>query len=245
MKERYYMGKADQRLGKKGEFKVFGELLARNLTIYPPLFDVEGIDCVVRNKNNAHIDIQVKTRTDNKLWDVSELKPREDLFIIVYVTEPKEQFWVLPSKIYDQYSRKIKYKGKKTSRLIINKNNESALHEYYGDYAFDKLVDFGTGKHNFSKTKNVLKPHIQAEHYKQPDFYPIVMGILKSAGRPLKRQEIVNKVKEQIYERFSDADKVTLKNGDERWKNTLRFAISHLAMQKKITSKTKNQWQVV
>jgi hypothetical protein len=134
------MGKEDQRLGKKGEFSVFGELLVRNLTVYYPLFDVEGIDCIVRNDKGAHIDIQVKTRRLVKLWDVSELKPREDLFIACCLIEPKEQIWVIPSKIFQELSTTINYKGRKISRLIMSNQKERTLLEYQGDYGFNSLV---------------------------------------------------------------------------------------------------------
>lgn len=151
------MGREDQRLGKKGEFRVFGELLSRDLTVYYPLFDVEGIDCIVKNKQGAHIDIQVKTRTDSKLWDVNDLKPRDDLFIAVCITEPKEQTWIIPSKVFQQVSINTSYKGRKLNRLIMNKKNEKELLEYQGDYGFNSLIDFVPGEDRFTSHTSTQK----------------------------------------------------------------------------------------
>jgi hypothetical protein len=240
------MGREDQRLGKKGEFRIFGELLTRDLTVYYPLFDVEGIDCIVRNKNGKHIDIQIKTRKDTKLWDVSGLKPRANFFIVVYVTEPKDQFWVLPSEEFIKFSKTVTYNGKKISRLIINSSNEEGFLKYQGDYGFKNIINFGEFNGVPFKSKNsvLMKKHIDVPHYKMQDFYPIVLEILKVSNKPLKRKEIVAKVREQIYDKLEDADKEILKSGGQRWEKTLMWAISHLSMQKSIISKTKNQWEL-
>jgi len=72
----------------------------------------------------------------------------------------------------------------------------------------------------------------------------MIIEILKAQNAPLKRKEIVAKVKEQIYDKLSDADKDILKGGNQRWEETLLWAITHLAKQKTIISKTKNQWEL-
>ena len=76
------------------------------------------------------------------------------------------------------------------------------------------------------------------------DFYPMIIEILKAQNAPLKRKEIVAKVEEQIYDKLSDADKEVLKGGNQRWKETLLWAITNLAKQKIIISKSKNQWEL-
>jgi len=244
------MGKEDQRLGKKGEFRVFGELLARDLTVYYPLFDVEGIDCIVRNKSGKHIDIQIKTRKEERLWDVPELKPREDLFIVLYVTETGEtkndKFWVLPSEDFVKFSRTHIVRNKKIYRLQINKSNEDELQKYTGDVGFNRIVNFGRSEKSHNQIKNhvATKKHISVPHYKMEDFYPLIIEILKAQNAPLKRKEIVAKVEEQIYDKLSDADKDILKGGNQRWKETLLWAITNLAKQKIIISKSKNQWEL-
>lgn len=241
------MGKEDQRLGKKGEFRVFGELLSRNLTVYYPLFDVEGIDCIVRNEKGEHIDIQVKTRTDIKLWDVAGLTPRSDLYIVILVMKPEEQIWVIPSEVYMKLSRTHTAEGgKKVSRLIISSGNEEELQKYNGSFGFNKLVNFisATDKSRRSVTTTEIKPRISAQHYKQADFYPIILQTLEKSKAPLGRQEMIDRISEQLSDKFSDADKAILKGGRVRWRSTLRFAISHLAMEKQIVSKGRNQWQL-
>ena len=76
------------------------------------------------------------------------------------------------------------------------------------------------------------------------NFYPMIIEILKAQNAPLKRKEIVAKVEEQIYDKLSDADKEVLKDGNQRWKETLLWAITHLAKQKIIISKSKNEWEL-
>lgn len=240
------MGKEDQRLGKKGEFRIFGELLTRDLTVYYPLFDVEGIDCIVRNRYGEHIDIQIKTRRNTKLWDVIELKPRPNFFIIVYVTEPNDEFWVLPSEEFVKFSKINVHNGKRIFRLTINNNNEEKLLKYHGDYSFKNIINFDGTLEKSDKPKNMqlTKVRINRVHYKQGDFYPIIIQILKKANRPLRRQEIRELIKEQLYTNFSEADKEKLNGGGERWEKTLMWAISHLAMDKVIVSKIKNKWEL-
>lgn len=94
-----------------------------------------------------------------------------------------------------------------------------------------------------SKNSDVTKKHISATHYKMQDFYPIILQILK-LNKPLKRQEIVTKVRKQIYDRLSETDKEILKSGGQRWEETLRWAITHLAKDGVIVSKIKNQWEL-
>ena len=99
-------------------------------------------------------------------------------------------------------------------------------------------------KGNFSLEKAIVRPHIGTKHYKQKDFYPLITKVLEEIHEPLRRQDIVDRIKTIAYDTFSDADKKVLKNGNERWENTLRWAVSRMAMEKKILSVGRNQWQL-
>jgi len=114
------------------------------------------------------------------------------------------------------------------------------------DYAPKRIIDLEDQKKYIIKQKIMLplKSIYLHPHYKQKDFYPMIIEILKAQNAPLKRKEIVAKVEEQIYDKLSDVDKEVLKGGNQRWKETLLWAITNLAKQKIIISKTKNQWEL-
>lgn len=130
------MGKDTQILGKQGELFVFSKLLNEGITVYSPFFDVEGIDCIIRTKTGEHIDIQVKTRTDEKLFDVRNLTSRPDFYVICHLAKTEET-WVLPSSVFKKYSSKHGI----VNRLIINGTNEKELLQYQGDYGFKSLLE--------------------------------------------------------------------------------------------------------
>jgi len=120
------------------------------------------------------------------------------------------------------------------------------LQKHTEDYALKKIPSFEGSEKVYNQIKNhvATKKHISVPHYKKEDFYPLIIEILKAQNAPLKRKEIVAKVEEQIYDKLSDADKDILKGGNQRWKETLLWAITNLAKQKIIISKSKNQWEL-
>ena len=60
------MGKDTQLLEKQGEFYVFHKLLGREIAMYVPIFDIEGIDCIIRTPKGTHIDIQTRKNANLK-----------------------------------------------------------------------------------------------------------------------------------------------------------------------------------
>ncbi|MFA6049180.1 MAG: hypothetical protein WC792_04545 [Candidatus Micrarchaeia archaeon] len=141
------MGKETQILGKQGEFFVFQKLLERELSVYAPLFDIEGIDCIIRTPKGQHIDIQVKTRQETPLFDVrGKADARDDFFIVCFLAE-RQKAWVLPSKVFFKECLKSNYKGVAINRMIIGKEKEVELARYEDDRGFDALVEHvGSGK---------------------------------------------------------------------------------------------------
>lgn len=68
-------------IGKQGELRVIGELLRQGFMVYVPIVDIEGTDCIIRNRD-TYIGVQVKTRESAKtlLFDVKRFKPTPNLF---------------------------------------------------------------------------------------------------------------------------------------------------------------------
>ncbi len=98
--------------GKRGEYMVIGKLLQKGFTVYTPVADVEGIDCIIRNDKGRLIEIQIKTRNrndeDNRHFRVKDFKPHQDFFICCYMIDTDE-LWTIPS-----------YKFYKVSYLLQN-----------------------------------------------------------------------------------------------------------------------------
>jgi len=185
------MGKDTQLLGKQGEFFVFHKLLEREITVYAPIFDIEGIDCIIRTPKGKHIDIQVKTRKKEALFDYrGELSPRSDLYIICHIAE-QEKTWVLPSKIFSKFSTKSKYKGTTLNRLTITKKIRKELLDYEDDEGFDALVrQAGTGKVKTKSGWQWLK-----QKYLQPGAKKIEIrpGMTKNTKEVYKRIQKMQK----------------------------------------------------
>lgn len=87
-------------VGKQGEYKVIGKLMSEGLTIYTPVADIEGIDCIIRNEYCRLIELQIKTRNkneeENRQFRVRDLKPNKNFFVACYFIDTNE-LWVIPS----------------------------------------------------------------------------------------------------------------------------------------------------
>ena len=86
--------------GKRGEYMVIGKLLEKGFTVYTPVADIEGIDCIIRNDTGRLIEIQIKTRNEReeegRQFRVKDLKPHKDFFIACYLID-KDELWIIPS----------------------------------------------------------------------------------------------------------------------------------------------------
>src|SRR3989344_6068327 len=80
--------------GKRGEYRVIGKLMESGFTVYVPILDIEGIDCIIKNDTGRLIEIQIKTRnkkdSDNRQFKLKSLRPHKDLFICCYMIDTNE-----------------------------------------------------------------------------------------------------------------------------------------------------------
>ena len=97
------------------------------LTVYTPVVDIEGIDCITHNDRGRLIKIQIKTRNlndkEHKSFCVNKFKADYDFFICCYLID-KDQLWVIPSLNYDKIAG-TNHKGQRV--LILNDNGSQQL----------------------------------------------------------------------------------------------------------------------
>ena len=126
--------------GKRGEYMVIGKLLEKGFTVYTPVADVEGIDCIIRNEKKRLIQIQVKTRNENgedgRFFTIKDFKPDSDFFICCYLIDTDE-LWVIPSYSFYKLSRLDENKGTRT--LAMNMIAKRELSKYKDDLGLDLL----------------------------------------------------------------------------------------------------------
>ncbi len=103
--------------GKRGEYRVIGKLMEKGFTVYVPVLDIEGIDCIIKNDMGRLIEIQIKTRnkkdSNNRQFKLKFLNSHQDLFICCYFIDTDE-LWAIPSIQFD----KIAYKNRYGERAI-------------------------------------------------------------------------------------------------------------------------------
>jgi len=108
--------------GKEGEIKVIGKLLEKGFEVYIPVVDV-GADCIIKISTGEYKEIQIKTRkkTDAYFFDVSDVQPNENLFILCYILTEPDDIWIIPSMDLKHLATQVK-SGKKTKwRLTFGK----------------------------------------------------------------------------------------------------------------------------
>jgi len=93
-----------QLAGKIGEFHVFVKLLESGFIPYVPLLD-EGIDCLLRNGNKIQIKT-VRTMRDPRWFQVTDLIPEDDFFIICI--DAFGDFWIFPSEVFAHHATSSK-----------------------------------------------------------------------------------------------------------------------------------------
>jgi len=111
--------------GKRGEYMVIGKFLERGLTVYTPVADVEGIDCIIRNDKGRLIEVQIKTRNkkdeEGRFFRIKNFKPRPDFFICCYLIDTDE-IWVIPSPAF--YKCSYLNEDKRVLAMTISKQKE-------------------------------------------------------------------------------------------------------------------------
>src|SRR3989338_5693644 len=124
--------------GKRGELKVIGKLLEEGFTVYTPIADVEGIDCIIKNDKGRLIEIQIKTMNEgdeDRHFRVKNLKPHEDFFICCYLIDTGE-LWTIPSYTFKKISYTL---SNGTSGIVMNQSKRRELSVYKDDLGLGLL----------------------------------------------------------------------------------------------------------
>ncbi len=122
--------------GKKGELIIIKRFLDKDYTLYTPVVDVEGIDCILKNSNDKLFEIQIKTRNryiKPVSFEVLWLKPRDRYFICCY-NMTDDEVWMIPAKIFkDLAGDPQKTKNGDNEYIIeMNEENRKNLEKYKG-----------------------------------------------------------------------------------------------------------------
>ena len=125
--------------GKRGEYMVIGKLLEKGFTVYTPVADVEGIDCIIRNDKKRLIEIQIKTRNkdgeEGRFFKIKDFEPHKDFFICCYLID-EDELWVIPSYLFKKMSSLDK-DGKRV--LPMSLTNQRELASYYNNLGLNLL----------------------------------------------------------------------------------------------------------
>jgi hypothetical protein len=90
--------------GKRMEFWLIGRMLKEGLDIYVPLVDDRGVDAVIRKRDGAFIEVQIKARSNEVKIGSSGLfaaidhpQPRKNYFFVFY-SERLDATWIMSSE---------------------------------------------------------------------------------------------------------------------------------------------------
>lgn len=87
--------------GKYCEHLVFAELLKRGFDTYLPIVDDKGVDCIIRNNDGTHFDVQIKGRKETWIFTFGHVEARSNYFFILYT--PDKSFCVVPSSVISKW----------------------------------------------------------------------------------------------------------------------------------------------
>lgn len=127
-----------QRTGIRGEYRVIGKLIEKGYTVYTPVVDIEGIDCIVRNMDGRLIEIQIKTRNKSASqpqFQPKDFKPHKHLFFCCYFLDTDE-LWTIPSYVFKKHSF-LKASGVRA--LMLTGPKAVLLDKYKGDDGLNLL----------------------------------------------------------------------------------------------------------
>jgi len=103
--------------GKYCEHRVIGELLKLNYDVALPIVDDRGVDCVILKRDGKYIDLQIKGRQPNWLFNIGKMIPRKNYFFML--VPPGGDIYVVPSKqlsIWLNGKPKVTLSGKKLNK---------------------------------------------------------------------------------------------------------------------------------
>lgn len=226
------MNRDTSEIGKVGELDIMSEFIKEGFEVFVPLVD-KGVDFVAK-KGDQYFEIQVKTRNDTPIFSVKAFKPRKNFYIVCYyITNTRRDIWIIPSDEYKKYSKIVKNKKQKYFRLDIHGENKRKLQIYR--FNFDQFSSPGK-----QRTRQLVK----GKHLKESDFYIPILMILDNSKQPLKRKEIVEKIKDMFSTKFSKYDHEKVSGKMERWEKNVRWAVTNLKRKGLITSKGRNNWVI-
>lgn len=229
--------------GKQAELIVIGRLLERGYKIYTPLVDT-GIDCLVDVGEGNYKEIQVKYREDQPIYAARTFKPRDNFYFICYLsTRRGSDFWIIPSKVFNELGVPTRVGNREYIQLRIGKEGSESygrLLNYHEN--FSTLLTGATRE--VRQSVRLASQRITGPHLKQSAFENEILAILSAESHPLERGQIVTKLYERLHERFSDADREAGRAGMARWEKTARWAVTNLKTKGLIQSSGRNQWTI-
>ena len=122
--------------GKSIEMKFESYFLEKGCKVYTPLADDHGVDCIIKNKRNEFIEIQIKSRSKNvKNYGLFTVKNHTNPipnFYFIFYSELTDTTWIMSSKDFCKYANARKGKSKK----ITLKRENSKFKKYIDNYDF-------------------------------------------------------------------------------------------------------------
>jgi len=128
------------RIGKAAEHAILAELFKHNFSIYTPLADTDGTDAILRHKNGAYLEVQVKSRNithPTHYYTIAPLHPRYNYFVILYNITTNDYF-VIPSLTYKKHCIIKRIKGR-TYHTLMQHYLDTVLVRYKNEEGLDML----------------------------------------------------------------------------------------------------------
>lgn len=101
--------------GKICEYRVISELLQEGFEVFIPTIDNRGVDCIIKNKNNQYIEVQIKGRQPRDIFNIQSFVPRDNYFFILL--PPDQKTYIIPSaKVFEWLKGKPKFNLSKLLR---------------------------------------------------------------------------------------------------------------------------------
>jgi hypothetical protein len=107
--------------GKICEYRIISELLREGFEVFLPTIDNRGVDCIIKNKNNHYLEIQIKGRQPRDIFNIPPFMPKNDYFFILIPSDQKT--YIVPSeKISEWLKGKKKFHLPKLARTPFETN---------------------------------------------------------------------------------------------------------------------------
>ena len=122
--------------GKTIEMKFESYFLEKGCKVYTPLVDDHGVDCIIKNKRNEFIEMQIKSRSKNvKNYGLFTVKNHADPipnFYFIFYSELNNTTWIMSSDDFCNYTNV----EKDNSRKIRLTPENTDFQKYIDNYVF-------------------------------------------------------------------------------------------------------------